>query len=76
MLQAIESTERFPGAPRPQPDEVSRFERERDEAVRLVSEKLGEFATPGVQSALHAAYTLGRFDATRYATRYARQVLR
>lgn len=72
MSAVLESTERFPGAPRPQPDEVSRFERERDEAVRLVSEKLGEFATPGVQSALHAAYTLGRFDATRYA----RQVLR
>ena len=72
MSAVLESTERFPGAPRPQPDEVSRFERERDEAVRLVSEKLGELATPGVQSALHAAYTLGRFDATRYA----RQVLR
>jgi len=42
------------------------------EILARVSEKLGELATPGVQSALHAAYTLGRFDATRYA----RQVLR
>jgi len=64
----LESAERFPGAPRPQPDEMSRFERERDAAVDLVSERLGPLATEAVRSALHAAYTFGRFDATRYAT--------
>jgi len=67
MSAVLESETRFPGAPRPQPDDVSRFERERDEAVRLVSEKLGPLATEAVVSGLHAAYTLGRFDATRYA---------
>lgn len=68
MSAVIESTERFPGAPRPDADSMSRFERERAEAVEVVADRLGQVATPAVRSALLAAYTLGRFDGVRFAS--------
>lgn len=67
MSAVLESTERFPGAPRPDSDGMSRFERECAEAVGIVADRLGPIATPAVRNALTAAYTLGRFGGVRLA---------